>query len=186
MISKILNEIISLEENPQLHVARLLILFSQLAEFDYGKEIVGIMKVAKLDFLLRYPTVLEKALQDRRKSGKSISLKDYERTSVESKMIRYRFGPWDHRYWSFLSIMNCSGLLDIGKNEDGTIIFKITSNGQQLAKEFSKIDEFNDYFTRSQIISKNFGSMLGTNLKKSIYKLRPELYDMQYGDFIKA
>ena len=72
-----IRKILELNENYDLHLARLLILIKSLAGEKY-LEIKGITKLVKLDFLLRYPTVLEYALK---KYGisKDIQIKSYEK-----------------------------------------------------------------------------------------------------------
>lgn len=51
-----------LEENDNLHLARLLVLLKAFSGRDGTKTIDGLTKLAKLDFFLRYPTYLERAL----------------------------------------------------------------------------------------------------------------------------
>lgn len=64
----------NLDENPVLHEARLLLLLLAFAGDDNSGSIDGIAKLAKLDFLLRYPTLLKKALEVKGCSTKSFSL----------------------------------------------------------------------------------------------------------------
>lgn len=97
--------IADLDESPELHVARLLVLIDAFSEGDQIGAIEGLTKLAKLDFLLRYPVMLERALDAKKQSIRNVQLEDYERYSVESQMVRYRFGPWDHRYREFLNIL---------------------------------------------------------------------------------
>lgn len=54
----------SLEENEALHLARLLVLLKAFMKDDQS-AIEGITKLAKLDFLLRYPSYFEAALEAR-------------------------------------------------------------------------------------------------------------------------
>lgn len=44
-----------LEENADLHIARLLILIGTFSGMKGNKTVNGLTKLAKLDFLLRYP-----------------------------------------------------------------------------------------------------------------------------------
>src|SRR5262249_7417637 len=86
-----------LDQTPELEIARLLLLLDAFAEDGQSGAIEGLTKLAKLDFLLRYPVMLERALKAKGHSIREVQLEDYERHSVESEMVRYRFGPWDHR-----------------------------------------------------------------------------------------
>jgi hypothetical protein len=97
--------IAKLDGAPELHTARLLLLLNAFAGEDGSGAVMGLTKLAKLDFLLRYPVMLERVLIARGRSVRDMRLEDHERQSVESKMVRYRFGPWDHRYREFLNIL---------------------------------------------------------------------------------
>lgn len=37
-------------------------------------------------------------------------VEDYERHSVDAHMVRFRYGPWDHRYRRFLNSLVGKGL----------------------------------------------------------------------------
>ncbi len=56
--------IADLDATPELHTARLLVLLSTFAGDDGSDTMEGLTKLAKLDFLLRYPVMLERALDD--------------------------------------------------------------------------------------------------------------------------
>ena len=102
-----------LEQAPELHEARLLLLLGYFAGNDGTGRIQGLTKLAKLDFLLRYPVMLERALEAKRLSAASVEIEPHERTSVESRMVRYRFGPWDHRYRMLLNILIAKDLVTV-------------------------------------------------------------------------
>jgi hypothetical protein len=53
--------------------------------------------------------MLERALKAKGRSTREVQVEDHERQSVESEMVRYRFGPWDHRYRLFLNILIAEG-----------------------------------------------------------------------------
>lgn len=180
----LLKKILDLDGFYDLHLARILILISKLAGKTQTKEIKGITKLVKLDFLLRYPTVLERALGriDEKKDG--VKLQDYERNSVESKMVRFRYGPWDARYRLYLAILESKGLIDVKLNKM-TIETRITSKGSDLAKKLSGINDLKHFEERSKIIKSKFDSMSATQLKDLMYELLPELHEMKYGEMIK-
>src|SRR3989304_7704696 len=64
------------------------------------KSLEGRTKLAKLDFFLRYPGHLERALAIL--GPAKISIPEEEQENIETKMVRYRFGPWDPSYFSLL------------------------------------------------------------------------------------
>ena len=75
------------------HVARVLLL---VAAFSGGASdsLDGLTKLAKLDFLLRYPVYLEKTFDERGKPlAPSLRPTREERQALESAMIRYKYGP---------------------------------------------------------------------------------------------
>ena len=82
-----------LESSDELHQARLLVLLLAFAGESGVGKIEGLTKLAKLDFLLRYPVFLERAVKKRNASTHLVQLQPHEEMSVESKMVRYRFGP---------------------------------------------------------------------------------------------
>ena len=117
------------ERSNDYHVARLLILLRHFAP-EGKKALVGLTKLAKLDFLLRYPSFTDVLFGSR---GVAWPLgaepTDSERNAVESRMIRYKFGPWDDRYYILLGSLVGMGLasvatkgraLTVGLTEEGT------------------------------------------------------------------
>lgn len=145
----------ALESNPELHCARLLILLSAFDTDEGTGEVEGVTKLAKLDFLLRYPVMLERALQAKRYSTKEVHLLDHERDSVESKMVRYRFGPWDHRYPLLLSLLQAKGLVQM-RMSGITKMVGITARGKELSQQLAGKAEFVDVARRARLLKRYF------------------------------
>src|ERR1700680_305778 len=122
----------ALESNPELHCARLLILLEAFATDEGTGEVEGLTKLAKLDFLLRYPVMLERALLAKRQSTRAVAVEEQERHSVEYAMVRYRFGPWDPRYREFLNILVAKGLVNISV-EGRKVTITATASGREVA-----------------------------------------------------
>lgn len=175
--------IADLDESPELHVARLLVLIDAFAEDEQVGAIEGLTKLAKLDFLLRYPVMLERALEAKKQSIKNVQLEDYERYSVESQMVRYRFGPWDHRYREFLNILVAKGLVMI-KLEGRTVVITATEKGRNCAKLLASDQQFEQYSQRSKLLKKYF-DMKATNLMRFIYETFPEIISLRSNAPIK-
>lgn len=171
-----------LEENSHLHMARLLVLISAFAGQDGDKKINGITKLAKLDFLLRYPVFLERALQARQVPSQGVEIAPHERKSVESKMVRYRFGPWDFRYRRLLNQLIAKGLVRVNI-EGRTIQIGLTPNGIQMANELSSKSAFSDVVRRARILKREF-DLSATNLMKFIYQTFPEIVSLRLGEDI--
>jgi len=186
MSLRIIDAAIETEQSDQLHEARLLLLLRHASERGEG-TIEGITKLAKIDFLLRYPLYFQRLvdhLNMNRKRKLVVPLKEYESDTVESKMIRFRYGPWDPRYRRWIGILVAKGLADTylkGK----TVQVKLTTRGIELAEQLASTEEFTDLDVRSKLIDKTVGAKSGTWLKDTIYAIVPELSGMQWGKEIQ-
>jgi hypothetical protein len=176
----IVETIAQLDDQPMLHAARLLVLISAFS--DAGHSLEGLTKLAKLDFLLRYPVMLERALAAKGKSPRDVKLKDHERLSVESQMVRYRFGPWDHRYREFLNILVGKGLVNTSV-EGRTVMIALTERGRTVAAELGERSEFKDYLRRSALLRRHF-DVKGTRLMSFIYDTFPEVASLRSNERI--
>jgi hypothetical protein len=169
--------IANLDESPDLHAARLLILIDVFVGGETGDGIEGLTKLAKLDFLLRYPVLLERALKARNKSTRSVELEEHERYSVESEMVRYRFGPWDHKYRRILNLLVAKGLVKISI-EGKTNVVTETKLGHEHAQKLAENELFASYVKRAKVIKSNF-DLNATNLMKFIYATFPEVLTLR-------
>ncbi|MFX0136416.1 MAG: hypothetical protein ACFFDN_22430 [Candidatus Hodarchaeota archaeon] len=168
----------SLEKNTDIHLGRLLILLNEFT--DNGEvHLEGLTKLAKLDFLLRYPLYLEKALLAKNKSTKNLNILDFEKLSIESKMIRYKYGPWDPKYREFINILIGKGLTYFYV-EGRTINIGLTEKGVKVADRLLK-ENINKFIAeRSKILKQHF-DYSGTYLMNFIYKTFPEITTLGYG-----
>lgn len=169
----------NLDENPVLHEARLLLLLLAFAGDDNTGSIDGIAKLAKLDFLLRYPTLLKKSLEAKGYSTKNFFVADNEMFSVESEMVRYRFGPWDCRYRMFLNVLVSEKLINI-LSEDRKVEISLTAQGFCFAKELSKQSSLQIYSDRALILKRHF-NLTSKNLMNFIYSTFPEIISLNSG-----
>jgi hypothetical protein len=170
------------ENNDDIHLGRLLLLL--LAANEKGsKSIDGITKLAKLDFLLRYPNCLERALEAENKGAELANVKDYERSTLESKMIRFKYGPWDSRYRRWLNLLTSRDLATI-EIQKKTVVIKLTEKGRKIAELFSADASYTDIYFRSQLVIKTFGKMSSSGIKNFVYQVFPELETMKWGEDI--
>jgi hypothetical protein len=166
-----------LELSDDLHEARLLVLLSAFAGETGTGEIEGLTKLAKLDFLLRYPVFLERALQKRGASTRMVELQPHEVMSVESKMVRYRFGPWDHRYRRFLNLLAAKGLVRLAV--DGrTVRAGLTQAGWGRAQAIVQSAAFQDIARRAKSLHTHL-NISGTHLMKFIYETFPDILTLR-------
>lgn len=170
------------ETDDELHLSRLLLLLRALGGRN-RKAVNGIMKLAKLDFLLRYPTFLERALKAKEKQPFLAAVQEHERTSIESRMVRFRYGPWDGRYRRWIAILFARGLAETHV-KGRTIYAGLTEAGAEIADALGDRAAFRDQKARVEVLRKTFGEMPGTRLKDFIYATFPEIIDLKWGEEI--
>ncbi len=178
---------VALEQSDDLHLSRLLILLRAATKTRKGanpKTVEGIMKLAKLDFLLRYPNCLERVLKAQDTSIEQANVQEYERKNIETKMIRFRYGPWDERYRRWIGLLVARGLV-ITYLEGKTVHIGLTERGLEIATQFSLLEEFSDLESRSQLVISAVGKKTATVLKDFVYQVFPELLSMRWGEEIK-
>jgi hypothetical protein len=173
----------TIENTDEFHQARLLILLSALAGKTL-KPVNGIMKLAKLDFLLRYPRCLRILLEDQKRSNAKAKLEDWESDTIESRMIRFRYGPWDERYRRWLSLLSAKGLVTVNL-EGRSVVIQLTEAGKKVADTLAEMPDFETLLDRSKLINSAVGSWGATKLKDYVYRLFPELLDMKWGEKIE-
>ena len=174
--------IAELDAEPDLHAARLLVLISAFSDTGQEDAVEGLTKLAKLDFLLRYPVMLKRALAAKGRSTRDVQLEEHERLSVESEMVRYRFGPWDHRYREFLNILVGKGLVAM-RVEGRKVVIALTQRGRELASELSASPAFQDYARRSSLLKRHF-DVQATTLMRFIYETFPEVVSLRSNERI--
>ena len=175
----VVEAVANLDQAPNLHAARLLILMNAFSGERGDGTIQGLTKLAKLDFLLRYPVMLERALNARGRSIRHLDVLEHERQSVESEMVRYRFGPWDHRYRLFLNLLVAKGLVSV--SIDGrTVVIRLTEAGRESARALAETEVFEQYERRSRLLKRHF-DLTATNLMHFIYDTFPEVVSLRSG-----
>ncbi|MBA5868089.1 MAG: hypothetical protein GDA67_15460 [Nitrospira sp. CR1.3] len=183
MSFRIVESAVAAEQADALHEARLLLMLRQQADKGDG-TVNGITKLAKMDFLLRYPLYFERLLKATRKRPPAVVMEPYERDTVESRMIRFRYGPWDRRYRRWIGLMVAKGLVDSFVS-GRTVHVRVTNRGRQLADAIAHREEFANLNARTEQVSKAVGAMSGSGLKDLIYQVVPELMGMSWGEEIQ-
>lgn len=173
----------SLDKNEDIHLARILILLEAFSREDQA-AMKGITKLAKLDFLLRYPSYFETAMIARGASTKNYEIEPFEHDTIEASMVRYRFGPWDHRYRRFLNVLAAKALVTISV-QGRTILIDLTNRGRQVAQSLSESDEFVSIQNRASMLRKHL-DIGATRLMEFIYEQFPELHNMEFNETISS
>src|SRR5579875_4017843 len=109
--------------------ARLLLLIDGFS--SASTTLQGRTKLAKLDFLLRYPAFLRRALIARNISFDLPDSSEEEQT-IEQRMVRFRYGPWDPAYYALLGSLLGRGLIEAIPHAH-YIGFRTTARGHTLA-----------------------------------------------------
>lgn len=170
-----------LEGNPDLHLARLLILLLAFVKKDNPDgTIIGLTKLAKLDFLLRYPVFLERALVAHGASGAVIDVQEYERHSIESSMVRFRYGPWDMKYKHYVNVLAAKGLCAVSL-EGRAVSIGLTPAGKRCAEALASTEAFAPISRRAKSLNTHF-DLTATTLMKRVYETFPEITNLKWGE----
>ena len=179
MSFRIIRAAIAAEQTNELHEARLLLLLNA------ADSIEGITKLAKMDFLLRYPRYLERLIKtQQRKRPIIVPMQEFETDTVESKMIRFRYGPWDTRYRSWIGLLQAKSLI-VGRIEGANkVMLDITEKGRAVAEQIAALPEYENLAARASVVCTITKNLNGTRLKDLIYEVVPELNTMAWGQEI--
>jgi hypothetical protein len=157
--------------------ARLLLLIDAFTQA--GHSVQGRVKLAKLDFLLRYPQFYRRALEA--KGKKVTDAPEAEENDIETRMVRYRYGPWDPAYYSLLGSLFGRGLIETIP-EGRYVGLRTTDLGAQLASEIGNAPAWAAIHERAGRLRTTFGTVTGTTMKKFIYEHFPEVSEAQWGE----
>ncbi len=172
----------AVETNDDFHLARLILLLHANSGRS-NKAVDGITKLAKMDFLLRYPSCLARVLADRRPNDVA-AVSEKERNTIEAQMVRYRYGPWDGRYRRWIGLLVARGLATTFL-EGKTVFVQLTEPGLALANQLKAMPEFQPLGERSVLVARAVGDFSPTKLMKYIYERFPEIVNMKMGQYIK-
>jgi len=175
-------------ENLAYHAARLLILIRFAGRPRKDPAILpgveGRTLLAKLDFFLRYPEYLKRASEITGVPIENPAIINFDETnSVESRMIRYLYGPWDDIYYPVLAYLVGKKLIVIGKKKN-TEIFQLSPRGNEISEQLALTTEFAEISSRADFISKVFSKYNGNTLKEFIYKNFPDVVNRKIGEVI--
>jgi hypothetical protein len=160
----------------EFHAARLLLL---LAECGVTGRIDGLTKLAKLDFFVRYPQFFNRACERLGSQATSTA------TSVEASMVRYKYGPWDERYYHILPFLESIGLIAV-HSHDKSIEFVLTDAGRQEARSLAQHPAYEDLVGQMRQVGRLLGKKTGSSLKKLIYELfATEVVHKHFGEVIR-
>jgi hypothetical protein len=182
-------ERVILKEDLAYHQARILLLVDAVAKSaGHSRKLDGLTKLAKLDFLLRYPALAVQVLDSLSGSDPRLNLsrEDIETpTEVEAPMVRYKYGPWDDRYYAVIGALVGRGLLRYVKGRKGSVALTTTKEGRRLADEMSQTRDWQDLSERSEAIADASSGMTGNAIKELIYQRLESLMDRPHRQVIR-
>ncbi|MEV7566367.1 hypothetical protein [Streptomyces tanashiensis] len=178
-----------LREDLAYHQARVLLLVDAVSSLQgHARKLDGMTKLAKLDFLLRYPALAPVILDKLSSSDPRLHLSPddlAEPTNVEAPMIRYKYGPWDDRYYAVVGALVGRGLLKYTKGRQGSVALTTTKAGRDLSVEMGGASEWVAISHRSQAIAQASTQMTGSALKDLIYKRLASMMDRPHRQVIR-
>src|SRR5258708_27163958 len=163
-----------LRDDLAYHQARVLLLVDAVAGTPgHSGKLDGLTKLAKLDFLLRYPALAPAVLNDLDGTDARLHLSEEETTEptdVEAPMTRYKYGPWDDRYYPVIGALVGRGLLRYTRGRRGSVALAPTPAGRALAGQLAVAPDWSDLKDRSVAIAEAAAGLTGNTLKDLIYQ----------------
>lgn len=155
------------------HQARVLLLIKAVsAEAGHSRKLDGLTKLAKLDFLVRYPALAPIILDGLAETDPRMHLDEREvaaPTEVEDPMIRYKYGPWDDRYYPVVGALVSRGLVRYVRGRRGSVALTATSAGKQLADGLVLEPLWRQVGDRCEAVAQASSGLTGNALKERIY-----------------
>lgn len=152
------------------HQTRVLLLVDAVAaEPGHARKLDGLTKLAKLDFLVRYPALAEEILDELPTGDPPLHVEDVDRltpTDVADPMIRYKYGPWDDRYYPVIGALVSRGLLRYARGRRGSVALVPTAAGRRLADELRHDGTWQDVADRCQALARASVGLTGNALKE--------------------
>jgi hypothetical protein len=145
-------------------------------------------KLAKLDFLLRYPQLAPKVLDELDPADSRLHLSEedtIEPTYVEAPMTRYKYGPWDDRYYPVIGALVGRGLLRYARGRRGSVALAPTPAGRRFVRDLATTGGWVDISDRCLAIAESSSGLTGNALKDLIYQRLADLLDRPQRQVIK-
>ncbi len=164
------------------HQARVLLLVKAVAaEPGHQRKLDGLTKLAKLDFLVRYPALAPVILDGLTDLDPKMHLADDDvsaPTEVEDPMTRYKYGPWDDRYYPVIGALVSRRLLRYVQGRRGSVALTATPAGKRFADELVAQEPlWREVADRCDAIAEASVGLTGNALKERIYERLADLMD---------
>lgn len=148
------------------------------------RSLEGRVKLAKLDFLLRYPRHLLRVLAIRNVNPDVVNEliePARDEAPIDAKMMRYRYGPWDPSYFATLGSLIGRGLVEVLPLSGTTGLgYRTTERGALLAEQLRADASFDRLASTIRLLRRHL-DLSGTTLKDLLYEL-PEVSDAAWNE----
>jgi len=161
--------------------ARLLLLIDAFSRKANGtsRHLEGRVKLAKLDFLLRYPRHLRRILLSHGARADQVATIDPDEAPLDARMMRYRYGPWDPSYYAVLGSLIGRGLVEVTPLAGSTGFgYRTSDSGADLAAQLRADESFTRLADRLKLL-RRYLDKSGNTLKNYLYEL-PEIADANW------
>lgn len=171
----------SVLEDLAYHQVRVLLLVDAVSRTDgHARKLDGLTKLAKLDFLVRYPALAPAVLDLLEDGDQRLGLEattGSPTTDAEAPMTRYKYGPWDDRYYAIVGALVGRGLLRYTRGRRGSIALATTPAGRELVTTLADTPQWGQIRSRCEAVAEGSAGMTGNALKEAIYRKLPSLMD---------
>ena len=100
-------------------------------------------------------------------------------------MTRYKYGPWDDRYYTIIGALVGRGLLRYARGRQGSVALAPTPAGKKVAADMASNAEWLEIANRSQAIAQASTGLTGNALKELIYQRLTDLMDRPHRQVIR-
>lgn len=150
-----------------------------------AQRLDGLTKLAKLDFIARYPDLEPEVARALFGSDADEQSSHTATALTAAPMIRYRYGPWDDRYYPVLGALVGRGLVRFVKGKRGAVGMALTPLGKRLVKLLDSDITWSPVMARYREVAGRFGTQNGSSLKDAIYRALPYLASTPLGTELK-
>lgn len=170
------------------HQSRVLLLVRAVAaEPGNSGKLDGLTKLAKLDFLVRYPALAPVVLDELEPTDPDLHLGAAdlsEPTVVTDPMTRYKYGPWDDKYYPIIGALISRGLLRYTRGRQGSVALTPTTAGRGLADDLAAEPSWSGINDQCRAVARASAGLTGNALKERIYQRLADLMDRPHREVI--
>ncbi len=168
------------------HEIRVLLLVNAVAHaHPTPGHVDGLTQLAKLDFLLRYPGLANRALEELRTDDPRLHLSAPDAQNPEAPMRRHRYGPWDERYYTVVGALISRRLLRPGDEGRSRVTLAPTPAGASVNERARATPPWRRVADRCSVIAEAAGHLSGNRLSLLIRAHLPQIDTRHFGKVIR-